>query len=111
MKTMTKILLLCTTLSALSSAQPNNDQDMDGVPDISDQCSNTPFLDEVNVNGCSTKTLIFPEQRDDGSLDIALGYGFSKDNDYESYHYGFSGANSDTPLTITAGLKIGILLK
>ncbi|WP_461630506.1 hypothetical protein [Labilibaculum euxinus] len=42
---------------------------------------------------------------------FGLGYGFSKDNDYESYHYGFSGANSDTPLTITAGLKIGILLK
>ncbi|WP_461639981.1 hypothetical protein [Labilibaculum euxinus] len=49
---------------------------------------------------------------------FGLGYGFSKGNaeDYyynsdESYHYGFSGANSDTPLTITAGLKIGILLK
>ena len=42
---------------------------------------------------------------------FGLGYGFSKDNDNESYHYGFSGGNSDTPLTITAGLKIGILLK
>lgn len=82
MKTMTKILLLCITLSALSSAQSNKDQDMDGVPDISDQCANTPFLDEVNANGCSTKTLIFPEQRDDGSLDVAFGYGFSIDEDH-----------------------------
>jgi len=43
---------------------------------------------------------------------FGLGYGFSKNNDYdETYHYGFLGASSDTPLTITAGLKIGILLK
>ncbi|MGZ2368907.1 hypothetical protein ACXR6G_03895 [Ancylomarina sp. YFZ004] len=51
---------------------------------------------------------------------FGLGYGFSKDNEEdsflnnnsdESYHYGFSGGNSDTPLTVTAGLKIGILLK
>ena len=47
MKTMTKILLFCITLSALSSAQPNNDQDMDGVPDTLDQCSNTPFLGSI----------------------------------------------------------------
>ncbi|MFT5750192.1 MAG: hypothetical protein ACI93S_001468 [Ancylomarina sp.] len=42
---------------------------------------------------------------------FGLGYGFSKDNNDESYHYGFSGGNSDTPLTVTGGLKIGILLK
>lgn len=42
---------------------------------------------------------------------FGLGYGFSENNDNESYHYGFTGGNSDTPLTVTAGLKIGILLK
>jgi hypothetical protein len=42
---------------------------------------------------------------------FGLGYGFSKENNDEAYHYGFSGGNSDTPLTVTAGLKIGILLK
>jgi hypothetical protein len=42
---------------------------------------------------------------------FGLGYGFSKANSDESYHYGFSGGNSDTPLTVTGGLKIGILLK
>ena len=43
---------------------------------------------------------------------FGLGYGFSKNNDYDdAYHYGFMGGNSETALTITAGLKIGILLK
>jgi len=44
---------------------------------------------------------------------FGLGYGIGEDNKYNDpgYHYGFSGANYDTPLTITAGLKIGILLK
>lgn len=81
MKMITKILLIGITLTTLSTAQANHDQDMDGVPDTLDQCANTPFLDEVNKNGCSTKTLIFPEQRDDGSLDIAFGYGFSNNED------------------------------
>ena len=41
---------------------------------------------------------------------FGLGYGFS-DNDDTAYHYGFSGGNSDSALTVTGGLKIGILLK
>lgn len=51
---------------------------------------------------------------------FGLGYGFSKSTDEknafnnssdEAYHYGFSGGNSETPMTITGGVKIGILLK
>ncbi|NOU58838.1 DUF3575 domain-containing protein [Marinifilum caeruleilacunae] len=42
---------------------------------------------------------------------IGAGYGYRHDHDDEVYHYGFLGADSDTPLTITAGLKIGLLLK
>jgi len=43
---------------------------------------------------------------------FGLGYGFSENNDYDdAYHYGFTGGNSDTALTVTGGLKIGILLK
>lgn len=44
---------------------------------------------------------------------FGLGYGFCKDNDDgdRAYHYGFMGGNSNTALTITGGLKIGILLK
>jgi len=81
MMTMTKILLLSLTLFTLSSADSTNDQDMDGVPDSLDQCSDTPFLDEVNAKGCSTSTLIFPQERDDGSLDVAFGYGYSNNED------------------------------
>lgn len=82
LRMMIKIFLLCITLTVFSSAQSQNDQDMDGVPDISDQCANTPFLDIVDATGCSSTKLIFPEQRDDGSLDIAFGYGFSNNEDH-----------------------------
>lgn len=78
---MIKILIWCITLSVISNAQSNKDQDMDGVPDNIDKCANTSFLDTVDAKGCSTTKLIFPEQRDDGSLDIAFGYGFSNNED------------------------------
>jgi len=78
---MTKILLPCIMLLTLSNAQSSIDQDMDGVPDDRDQCLNTPFLNEVNDKGCSTNTLIFPEERDNGSLDVSIGYGFSNDEE------------------------------
>ena len=82
MMTMTKVFLLSLALSTANyAAQVNQDQDMDGVPDALDQCINTPFLDEVDKQGCSTNTLIFPQKRDNGSLDIAFGYGFSNNED------------------------------
>lgn len=81
MKIMTRTLLFYLLCITLISADSYKDQDMDGVPDISDQCPNTPFLNEVNKHGCSTKILIFPEERDDGSLGISFGYGFSNDED------------------------------
>ena len=81
MMTMTKILLLAFTLITLSSAETTNDQDMDGVPDSVDQCKNTPFLDVVNQQGCSTHTLIFPEEQNNDGLDISFGYGISNNED------------------------------
>jgi len=79
---MTKILLLCITLFTLgSAAQLSKDQDMDGVPDGIDKCINTPFLDEVNAAGCSTSTLISPEEKDNDSLDVTVTYGFSNNED------------------------------
>lgn len=78
---MTKILLLSLLLFTFSNAQPIKDQDMDGVPDDRDQCLNTPFLNVVNDKGCSTNTLLFPEERDNGSLDVSLGYGYSNDEE------------------------------
>ena len=77
----TKILLLSLALFTLSNAQSIQDQDMDGVPDNIDQCLNTPFLDEVNDKGCSTNTLLFPEESDSGSLDVSFGYGYSNNEE------------------------------
>ena len=84
----TKILLLSLALFTFTHAQSNQDQDMDGVPDGRDQCPNTPFLSEVNDKGCPTNMLLFPE-RENGSLDVSLGYGFSNDEellDRETQH-------------------------
>lgn len=78
---MIRIVLLFAALLTLGSAQSSIDQDMDGVPDTLDECKDTPFLDEVNVEGCSVNTLIFPEERQSGSLDIAVGYGVNNDED------------------------------
>ena len=77
----TKTLLLSLALFTLSNAQSIQDQDMDGVPDNIDQCLNTPFLDEVNDKGCSTNTLLFPEESDSGSLDVSFGYAYSNNEE------------------------------
>lgn len=86
---MTKILILTLALFTLTHAQSSQDQDMDGVPDDRDQCLNTPFLNQVDDKGCSTNTLLFPEESHTGSLDVSLGYGFSNDQelvDRETQH-------------------------
>jgi hypothetical protein len=43
-------------------------------------------------------------------LFAGVGYGFGHNPRNESWHYGFLGAENDTPLTLTAGIKIGFLL-
>jgi hypothetical protein len=65
----------------LSAAETIKDQDMDGVPDSVDQCKNTPFLDVVDKQGCSTHTLILPKDNDNDSLDVGFGYGISNNED------------------------------
>lgn len=81
MMTMTKIFILGFALITLSFAETIKDQDMDGVPDSVDQCKDTPFLDVVNKQGCSTRTLIFPEAKNNDGLDISFGYGISNNED------------------------------
>jgi hypothetical protein len=78
---MTRVFLLGLTLNTLSVANIIKDQDMDGVPDTVDQCIDTPFLDVVDKKGCSTHTLIFPEDKDNDGLDISFGYGVSNNED------------------------------
>jgi len=79
--TMNNILIPLLLSSVLSYAETVEDQDMDGVPDTIDQCLDTPFLTEVDSKGCATKALIFPQERDNGSLDVVLGYGYSNNDD------------------------------
>jgi len=81
MMTMTKIIFTLVLLTSFNHADSVVDQDMDGVPDTIDKCLNSPFLTEVDSSGCATQELIFPQERDNGSLDIVFGYGYSHDDD------------------------------
>ncbi len=63
---------LSTTLLAFS------DTDMDGVADSVDKCPNTPFMDLVDINGCSKKSLESKQH-----FDIVVG-GTYADSDYQS---------------------------
>ena len=50
------------------------DSDMDGVPDKSDKCANTPLTELVDLSGCTVKTLLSPHH-----FDIVLGRSYSSD--------------------------------
>lgn len=65
----------------LYSDNTNQDYDMDGVPDSIDVCTHTPFFNKVNKNGCSTKRLILPENKDNYNLDIIFDYGLAHNDD------------------------------
>ena len=76
-----KTLLILSVLSTLGYTNTNNDADFDGVPDHLDQCSDTPFLNEVDQTGCTTSILTLPFETSKESLDITLGYGYSTNED------------------------------
>ena len=73
--------------------------------------------DERKTNWAAAFNIIVGKQyvfNDVLLLDVYLGagYGYSRHDNYDDvYHYGFLGADSETPLTLTAGVKIGLLLK
>jgi hypothetical protein len=62
-------------------AEVLTDSDLDGVVDSMDLCPNTSFLDEVDKNGCTINRLITLQDTNPGKLDIAIGYGFSHNED------------------------------
>ena len=89
MKPMTKekemmikqLLVLSTILLTLGQAEDIQDQDFDGVPDMLDQCPNTPFLCEVDKTGCTTTILTLPFETEKENLTMSLAYGFSTNED------------------------------
>ncbi len=76
-----KLLALGLLASTLSYAQGINDEDFDGVPDSLDQCPHTPFLNQVNAQGCTTTILTLPNETEYDSMTLTLGYGFSTNED------------------------------
>jgi len=57
-----------------------SDADMDGVNDTIDRCLNTPIMNLVDKNGCSTKSLISPHH-----FDIIIGSSYSTYNSSNTY--------------------------
>jgi hypothetical protein len=53
------------------------DQDFDGVPDTIDKCMDTPFLNQVDETGCTTKVLRLPYETETNGLTIAMKVGYS----------------------------------
>ncbi|SFV53793.1 hypothetical protein MNB_SM-4-398 [hydrothermal vent metagenome] len=51
------------------------DSDFDGVEDTFDKCPNTPFTQLVDINGCTTKSLVSPHK-----ADIIVGASYSDSN-------------------------------
>ncbi len=49
-----------------------SDSDLDGVDDTIDKCPNTPFMDIVDLGGCTKKSLISPHH-----YDIIVGLSYS----------------------------------
>ncbi len=75
------IAIIAIMIASHTLAEPPKDSDLDGVPDQLDQCPNTPFLNEVNRQGCTSKILTLPQDSSDTNLIFALGYGYFTDED------------------------------
>jgi len=61
-----------------------SDSDLDGVEDRLDRCPNTPFMDLVDIHGCSKKTLLQPKEETVSShYDIVVGATYSN-SDYNT---------------------------
>jgi hypothetical protein len=79
-----KLVMVGVLLSTLNYAQAPLDSDFDGVPDTIDVCPQTPFLNEVNAKGCTVSILTLPEETQKQDLTLALGYGYSTNEDLKN---------------------------
>lgn len=75
---MYRTLLFCFVLTSLSFAYV--DSDMDGVPDNSDKCANTPLTELVDLSGCTIKKLVPKEKHlDIQHFDLVAGQSYADD--------------------------------
>jgi len=65
-------------------ASPMEDHDFDGVPNNLDKCQDTPFLNMVDKNGCTTNILILPFETEAKNIITTIGYGYSTNEDLMS---------------------------
>ncbi len=68
-------------LSGGLCAEAIQDTDFDGVPDAQDNCPNTPFLNQVNSQGCTTSVLRLPDETDYDSMTMTLASGYENNDD------------------------------
>ena len=53
-----KLTILLVNILCALNLQAFTDSDLDGVDDSVDKCPNTPFMDIVDLNGCTKKSLL-----------------------------------------------------
>lgn len=73
--------MLAIMIATQCTATIIKDADLDGVPDTIDECPHTPFLHEVNSQGCTSKVLTLPEDSSRTNLTLSLGYGYFTNED------------------------------
>ncbi|SFV59998.1 hypothetical protein MNB_SM-7-689 [hydrothermal vent metagenome] len=73
-----KIFIIVVGFIATLNLQAYTDSDLDGVDDSVDKCPNTPFMDIVDLNGCTKKSLIKKNsQQSPHHYDIIIGASYS----------------------------------
>ena len=78
---MIKPVYLALLLTGSLCAEEISDKDFDGVPDSLDACPNTPFLNQVNAQGCTTVELRLPDETDFDSFTMTLASGYENNDD------------------------------
>jgi len=75
------IAIVIFLFTIISFASDEKDRDMDGVPDRLDKCPNTPFLHQVNAQGCTIQKLMLPSDIVTDSLVLSLKFGHITNED------------------------------
>ena len=71
------------------------DSDLDGVEDVYDQCPNTPFMDIVDLDGCTKRSLLATQKKDSSPhhFDFIFGVSYSA-TDYNQLNRSDTSATS-----------------